>query len=396
MIVLVALSLVMPQASGDSLTLERALQLAHAQRATIRLAAAELSRARAGVRVAGTIPNPIGGYSYTEDTPRQHVSLEQSLDWLLTRGADRAAGRAELGRSRADSTQAAADLSAEVRTAFYGALAAGELEQLTRAQAGLADSLVSIAKARFARGDIPLLEQEQLTLEAVRAAQRHARAEEAAAVARTHLTRALGLSHLDPFVLSGSLAAGLGEGESTPPPPVSAPTPRLLAAQYDSAAAAHRVRRAHQAGAPLPTVLLGADWDDPTAAHTPLAVIGFSLPLPVWQHGSGASAVAQAEADRSSALLAETRGAEDQRLSETALRLRYTESRALVARDSLLPLARRVRNRATIAYQSGESAITQLLDALRAERDVAAEAVDDLLTWQEAKAAWNQVRGLSQ
>jgi hypothetical protein len=33
---------------------------------------------------------------------------------------------------------------------------------------------------------------------------------------------------------------------------------------------------------------------------------------------------------------------------------------------------------------------------LRAERDVAAEAVDDLLTWQEAKAAWLQARGYSE
>src|SRR5262249_61064626 len=74
--------------------------------------------AREGVRVAGTIPNPVGGYSYTEDEPRQHVSLEQSFDWLLTRGADRGAAQSGVLRAQADSVQAAAAVAAETRRAF--------------------------------------------------------------------------------------------------------------------------------------------------------------------------------------------------------------------------------------------------------------------------------------
>lgn len=372
------------------LTLERALELAHAHRATLRMAGAEVARARAGVRVAGTVPNPIGGYSYTEDTPRQHVSLEQSFEWVLTRGSDRAAAQAEIGRSQADSTQAAADLSASVRDAFYGALAAEQLEGLTALQAELADSLVRIARARLERGDIPLLEQEQLSLEAIRAAQRHARASEAALVARSVLLRALGAGD-EPYQLTGSLAEGLGQGFSD----ISGVTPRIQSAQYDSAAAARRWWSARRAAVPLPTLQLGADWDDPAVTSTPLAVIGFSIPLPLWQHGSGAAAVARAEAERSSALMTEIRQSEAQQLNETAVRFRFAESRALIARDSLLPLARRVRSRATAAYQAGQSDVTQLLEALRAERDVTAEAIDDLLSWQEAVAAWNRARGVS-
>jgi outer membrane protein, heavy metal efflux system len=397
MIVLVALSVVLQQPAPSGLRLEQALELARTRRAAVRVAAADAARARASLRVAGTVPNPIGGYSYTEDLPRQHVSLEQSFDWLLTRGPDRAAGQADLVRALADSAQTSADLTAEVRTGFYGALAAAEVERLTRDQAVLSDSIVTIARARLARGDIPLLEQEQLALEATRAAQRHARAREAAEVARSRIAQLIGWSGAEPLPpLSGDLAEG-SEADittMTDSPPIV--TPRLLAARSDSIAASHRARRAGRTGVPLPTLQIGADWDDPSATHSPLAVIGFAIPLPLWQHGAGAAAVARAEQSRTNATLTEVDGVERQRLEESSIRLRHARERALVARDSLLPLARRVRGRAAAAYQAGESSITQLLDALRAERDVAAEAIDDLLAWQEARATWHQVRGESQ
>jgi len=67
--------------------------------------------------------------------------------------------------------------------------------------------------------------------------------------------------------------------------------------------------------------------------------------------------------------------------------------RARVARDSLLPVATRLRERATIAYRAGETGVIPLLEALRAERDVTAEAVDDLLGFQEAWAQWKRTLG---
>lgn len=397
MIALVALSLSLQQLSGDSLSLDQALRMARTERPAVRAVAADVARARAAVRVAGTVPNPIGGYSYTEDTPRQHLSLDQSFEWLLTRGPSRAAANADVQRALADSTQAGADLAAEVRSGFYGAVAAAEVARLTREQQVLADSIVAIARARLARGDIPLLEQEQLTLEAIRAAQRHARAQEATEVAGGRIAQLVGWRKTGTVpVLTGRLTDGLEVDTRMRNDSVVMVTPRVLAAQQDSVALDLRARSAARAGVPLPTLQVGADWDDPAAQNTPLAVIGFSIPLPLWQHGAGASAVARAEANRSTALLAEVRAVEAQRLSETATRLSYARERALVARDSLLPLARRVRDRAALAYQAGESGVTQLLDALQAERDVAAEAVDDLLTWQEAKAAWLQARGYSE
>ena len=83
-------------------------------------------------------------------------------------------------------------------------------------------------------------------------------------------------------------------------------------------------------------------------------------------------------------------------LATAGTRLREAEFRAGVARDSLLPAAQRLRERATQAYQAGETGILPVLEALRTEREVSATAVDDLLTFQEAVAEWNRLIGVTE
>jgi hypothetical protein len=103
MLLLTALLLLQGPATGDTLTLEQALARAHSQRGTAKAAAARVAGARAAFRVAGAIPNPTVSYSHTESTPRYHLLVDQSLEWLLRRGADRAAARFGIGSAEADS-----------------------------------------------------------------------------------------------------------------------------------------------------------------------------------------------------------------------------------------------------------------------------------------------------
>ncbi len=395
MIYLLLFPLLLVQGSRDTLSLDAAQARARAQRGQPRAAAALVAAARAGLRVAGTVPNPIGAYSYTEDAPRQHVSLEQSLDWLLTRGAGRQAASKLVRRAEADSVLAMAALMAEVRVAFYGVHAAGELARLTTEQRVLADSLARLGAERLARGDIAEQERDQLLLEATRAAQRESRAREAAAVAWARLARSIGWEQTTPPPpLGGALGDGLTVvAAGGPPVPSLDAVPSVVSAVADSAAAAARARSAARARVPLPSVQLGADWDDPSNRDSFLALFGVSIPLPLWQHGGGAKQLADAEAAQAGAGAAEARLETARALAEAATRLRETHDRALVARDSLLPVARRIRVRATAAYRLGETGLISLLEALRAERDVTAETVDELLAFQEARAAWNQVLG---
>jgi outer membrane protein TolC len=67
--------------------------------------------------------------------------------------------------------------------------------------------------------------------------------------------------------------------------------------------------------------------------------------------------------------------------------------RARFARDTLLPLARRLRDRALRAYQAGETGVLPVLDALRSERDATLAGVQDLLAYQTALADWEALLG---
>ena len=75
-------------------------------------------------------------------------------------------------------------------------------------------------------------------------------------------------------------------------------------------------------------------------------------------------------------------------MTAAASRLEEASDRARTARDSILPLADRQRDLALRAWQSGETGVVATLDALRTARQVAAEVVDDLLRYQEARADW--------
>ncbi len=285
-------------------------------------------------------------------------------------------------------------LRGEVRAAFYGVIAAREVERLTGEQRRLADSLAALAVARLARGDIAELERDQLALEATRAGQRESRAREAAGLAWARLARSIAWDQGgEAPALQGTLIDGLTEADPGGPTGDLSRLPRLAGALADSSAAADRVRRAARARLPLPSVQLGADWDDPGNRDRFLALFGLSLPLPLWHHGTGASQLAQAEATQAGAAVTEARLETERILAEAATRLRESRGRALIARDSLLEVARRIRSRATVAYRLGETGLVPLLEALRAERDVTAEAVDDLLAYQEARAAWQQALG---
>ena len=394
--VFVALGLALFQVQApDSLSLSDALRQSRAQRGQVATARARMAAARAGIRQAGTIPNPVGSYEYTEDTPRQHATLDQSFDWLLTRGPAREAGQASLAGAEADSAQLEADLAAEVRRAFYGALAGQAVRRLVEAEAAIADTLAQIAEHRFASGDISRLEADAAVLESQRVRLNLSRARATEAATGAELGRSLGWSDsvaIPP--LAGDLGDGLGEAAAELP--AEAQIPGIRAAVAESTAALLRLRATSRAWVPLPSVLVGVEWSDPSQPGETLGLVGLSMPLPIWNQGGGDRAAATATAEVAAAEARERRLTTRAALATAGTRLREAEFRAGVARDSLLPAAQRLRERATQAYQAGETGILPVLEALRTEREVSATAVDDLLTFQEAVAEWNRLIGVTE
>jgi outer membrane protein, heavy metal efflux system len=382
--------LLVTQGPGDSVSLDAALARARALRGQVTVAAAQVAEARAALRGAGAITNPTVSYSHTGATPQEHFLFDQPLDFLLRRGPERSAARARIAGAEADSSLTMAGLAREVRSTFYRALAAAGAERLVAAQAILADSVARIAAARLREGDISLLEQEQAAQEAARARQALSTAREAARVAEAALGRVIAWDGAVPPHAAGLLDAGLAD--QPPALPVADSLPAVRTAVAESAATSALARSAAVSRIPLPTLQGGAEWNDPSQPGT-LAVLGFAVPLPLWQSGGGPAAEAAARARRAAALAGETRLESGRALREVRIRLVETGGRARFARDSLLPQAAVLRARAVRAYQAGETGILPVLDALRSEREVALAAVQDQLAYQEALADWHALLG---
>src|SRR5215212_1238411 len=122
--VLLTTLLLLQGPAADTLTLQQALARARTNRGTAEVAAARVAAARAGLRVAGAVPNPMVSYSHSESPPRYHFLVDQSLDWLLRRGRDRQAARFGIGSAEADSALTVAEQDRDVRVAYYSARAA--------------------------------------------------------------------------------------------------------------------------------------------------------------------------------------------------------------------------------------------------------------------------------
>ncbi len=378
----------------DSLTLSAALSLARANRPMMRAAAATVAEARAQLRTAGAIPNPAVGYSHTEDTPREHLTVQQPFDWLLRRGSERAAAASGVTRARADSTRSAAELVAEVRRAFYGALAAREALRLIESEALVADSLAVLSGRRLAQGDIAAMEHDRIRLEAARVRQLVTKARAALAGQALALRRAIAWTDSGPLPdLSGTLGDGLERALVGFSRPAVAALPVVAMARADSVAATWRARGVRRGRLPMPGIEFGADWADPALPGRTLWLFGLSVPLPLWNQNGGELAAARARGDQANALLAETRLEAERQVAGAQLRLRDAATRAIAARDSLVPAGRRLRAQAVLAYQLGETGVLPVLDALRAEREIESAALEDLLVFQEALASWYALTG---
>ena len=95
--------LLMQAPAAQTLTLDDAIRQALASRGRPGSAAAQVAGARAERRLAGRVPNPTVSYEHTGDTPHQHLLVDQPLDWLATRGANRGRAAAGIRRAEADS-----------------------------------------------------------------------------------------------------------------------------------------------------------------------------------------------------------------------------------------------------------------------------------------------------
>ena len=375
-----------------AMTLADAWQSALQHRGLAHSVRADIAAASAGVRLAGQAPNPTLSASYTGAAPRGHLLLDQPLSWMLTNGADGDVARAAQLRSRIDSTVQLARLGADVRRAFYGALGRTERHRLLGDQQAIADSVLRIARRRYQAGDVSQFEVDQVELESKLQSQLLFAEADEVAVSRIALASAIAWPDASLPPLDGSLDDGLSDASIPEPGP---DLPAVLAAQADSSVAALSVHSAERTRIPFPSLQLGTEWNDPADPGHVFAVVGLAIPVPIWNHGGAQVAQAQARADGAGAQVIEARMASRRSIEEARIRLSGTTTRALFARDSLIPAATRLRTRALAAYRAGETGLVPVLEAIRREREVQLGEIEALIAFQDAVASLQELLGVT-
>ncbi len=360
-----------------------AVAAALARGARVALGRADTAAALGAARAARAFPNPTVSGSYSKDTPNYHALSDLPLDLPWLRSARIGAAESARDAVRYRFAFERAGIRFDVDTTYTRGLAAALHARLSRRTAVDADSLLRIAQLRRQAGDVSELD---VRLAAVNAGQ-------LANVAADDSLTALGT------LLSLQLQMGLTGDQPTivlvdslHPPPDSALTEgRVLlpiAAAEASLRSAERSLAFARRSRFTPSLQLGFDTGDPTSStpHAVLPVVGFSLPLPLFNLSRGDVLRAAAERDRARAQLDLTRRETEAAVARARRELAAARDR-LRRSAGLVESANRVATMSLRAYSEGAVPLASVLEAQRNAREILARYIDDLATADAATRA---------
>lgn len=380
-----------PSANQPVFTLERARAIAGGSSPSIDAASAGLRAAGAARTIAGLRPNP--------EIQVQTENIAGSGDYRGARSAETTASLAlpiELGgkrsariavadsrsnRARIDAAIALADLNLRISQTYIEAAAAERRVDVARQQAEIAGNAFRAARVRVTAGAGAPIDQQRADVLRVNAELGLERAIREAEVARGNLARLIGQPIDGALDLAWFDRVG-GYGPTMPITPEG--TLALAAAQADVSTANAQVRLARSQRVPDITVSAGARRL--AATNDMAAVVGITIPFPVFNNGSAAVSQARAEQDRADAnrrlaiIEAEQAiaGAQAQ-LANAAATARSTGGPGLAAASEAARIAR-------VGYAQGKFSQLDLLEAERTLAETRAAFTDALAAYHDAEA----------
>ncbi|TKD51469.1 TolC family protein [Sphingomonas baiyangensis] len=376
--------------TGETLTLDRALELAGATAPGVEAATAGVRAAEAQRRAAGLRPNPsinveaenvIGtgpysGLSSAETT----VGMSLPLELGGKRSARIGVADAQTARARLEVITAQADLRLKVTQAFVEAAAAERRLGVARDQRDIANESLRGARVRVRAGRASPLEEQRADVQRINAETALAQGERSAALARANLARLIGREpgrlDLAWFERTDGLGPKLSKSADG--------TLALALAQADIATADAQVRLARSQRVPDLTLSAGARRLE--ATNDVAAVFGVSVPLPLFNNGRANLDAARAQRDQAEAL---RRGAvldAQQAIASAETEVANAEANARTAAGPALAAAQEAARIARIGYREGKFGQLDLLEAERTLAQTRAAAIDALAAYHDAQA----------
>ena len=379
-------------AQASALTLEQAL--AHALRDNPDyLAARQETAAAAGARQqAGLLPNPELAFE-VEDTrsasQTRSITLTQPFELGGKRAARVAVAEANAGVVDADLEARRYALRADIIQGFYELLLAEEAVRLAKQSQALAQRSLDSSGAQIRAGKLSPVSGTRAEVEQVTQRLELRRALQQRDNARVSLARQLGVSVIE-------LGEPVGDLDRLPEPPGEArllqairQTPAMLKARQQVAAGDADVDLQRSQRYPDVRVSLGSQYDELEGERVNL--VGFSLPLPLFDRNQGNLLAASSRADQARDL---QRATELQIQAETLQALRDWRSAAADVddlRNRVMPAGQRTVDDLTRGFSLGRFA---QLDVLEAQRALIAARGQYLLAQRAQIAAWARLERL--
>jgi cobalt-zinc-cadmium efflux system outer membrane protein len=383
------------RASGQAPgTLSLSDAMARAAEAAPAAVAARLARPIdvAGVTAAGQRPNPEFGFEYDKETP--HWAFTGTLPVEVSGKRQRRidVANATLAVTDAETARVGADLRADVRRAYYAAVAASRRVTIAEELQALATRARDAAQERFQTGAAPRLEALQASLALSQAQNDVTSAQGEVIAVRAELNALLAYPADAAPALADPLEAG-------PLPTLAAVTAQALGGnaelnvlrkQIEEARAKATLSRAMRR--PDPAVMGALTYDAPGEFTTGWRV-GATVALPIFTTGRADVAVADATVARAQA-------DHDARAAQITGAVAAALARATAARQALdryqnelLPASQQVEQMADESYRAGQTGLPAYLQTVQAARDVRQRALQAGLDYQLALADLERAMG---
>lgn len=372
------------------LDVSTAIRLALAQPG-VRAAAHEAAASDAALEQARSYPNPTLEYlreGQQAGTRTTTIVLNQPIELGGKRRARVALAEGSAGLARSELAARRQEIRAEVIAAFYGLQVARERQGVAQSLLDLARRSVDVAARRVAAGKISPIDETKARLAAADAASAVNGAKGELAVAKVRLGGLIGIQG-DAIALAPSSFEQL---------PDIKPRAALLA---DDTAPVRRARgqlAANLAQAdveraariPDVTVSIGSQRDDDVGRRQ--AVIGLSVPLPLFNRNAGNLSAALLRADKARDELAAAQATAASDLAGADVRYATARAEAGLLRQDVLPQAASAYDLTLTGFEFGKFSILDVLDAQRTLFQSRTRYLDALLS---AWRAWADIERLA-
>jgi cobalt-zinc-cadmium efflux system outer membrane protein len=399
----VILTVLIPWAQAGELTsqaepaaplpLQEAIRLALEANPEIAVAMREQKALEASRLQAGTRPNPsLSTFVETtgRETQKTTLQLDQPIELGDKRTARLAAADARINAAAEALKTKQADIQASVRAAFYEVLAAQERLNLARSSLDLAGEARIAAEKRVQAGKISPVEETRARLAESAVKIEVGQAVSTLSAARKRLAFLWGNSLPRFTQAQGDLQdLSLVDYEAILARLDQSPSIKLARREIETRQALAHIEKTKRT--PDVTISLGAQRDEELGANQ--AILGFTVPIPVFDRNEGNLQEALSRADKAQDELAALRLQLESQLAAQYERYLAANQAIQTLQAEILPGAQSAFDAAAKGFQYGKFSYLEVLDAQRTLFQAKNQHLNALVEMHQAVADIERILG---